>query len=52
MPRSAAESVPVDYCLPLDEIAPLLVRLCTASDPDQAEPAAARPHEDEHAPAH
>lgn len=31
MPRSAAENVKIDYCLPLSEIGPLLVRL--ASDP-------------------
>jgi two-component system chemotaxis response regulator CheB len=31
MPRSAANNVKIDYCLPLSEIGPLLVRL--ASDP-------------------
>jgi two-component system chemotaxis response regulator CheB len=32
MPQSALESVEVDYCLPLAEIAPLLIRLATESE--------------------
>lgn len=37
MPRSAANNVAIDYCLPLSEIGPLLVRL--ANDPFEEESA-------------
>lgn len=37
MPRSAASNVAIDYCLPLSEIGPLLVRL--ANDPFEEESA-------------
>jgi two-component system, chemotaxis family, protein-glutamate methylesterase/glutaminase len=35
MPRSAVTHVKVDYCLPLEEIAPLLVRLTTEAADDK-----------------
>lgn len=39
MPRSAANNVKIDYCLPLSEIGPLLVRLANdAADEDSAAP--------------
>jgi two-component system, chemotaxis family, protein-glutamate methylesterase/glutaminase len=43
MPRSVVENVAVDYCLPLDEIAPLLARL--ASEPVDERAAAPVPEE-------
>lgn len=36
MPRSAMENVAVDYCLPLAEIVPTLVRLASEPAPDEA----------------
>lgn len=36
MPRSAMENVAVDYCLPLAEIAPMLVRLASEPSADDA----------------
>ena len=40
MPRSAANNVKIDYCLPLSEIGPLLVRLANdAADEESAAPA-------------
>lgn len=39
MPRSAANNVKIDYCLPLSEIGPLLVRLANdAADEESAAP--------------
>lgn len=39
MPRSAADNVKIDYCLPLSEIGPLLVRLANdAADEESAAP--------------
>jgi two-component system chemotaxis response regulator CheB len=43
MPRNALEHVRVDYCVPAQEIAPLLVRL--ADEPVQAEAAAPVPEQ-------
>jgi two-component system chemotaxis response regulator CheB len=37
MPQSALQHVQVDYCLPLKEIAPLLIQLALASAPEDRE---------------